>query len=127
MVFLLHIRSYKVSSLSVAAQVIGQGVVDVFKPYFKDMVVNFLPGGHAIFEDNQNGVVDALTRFAQSVTVHVGSFRLFHCDMICLIFWVLETSQALNFNPDVTAAVHCSTSTPHREPCLTFELILIPL
>lgn len=56
------------------AQVIGKGVVSVFKPHFKNLVVDYLPGGHAIFEDNQDGVICALDKFVDSVVcIHCSS------------------------------------------------------
>ncbi|KAG9224569.1 hypothetical protein CCMSSC00406_0002280 [Pleurotus cornucopiae] len=49
--------------------VVADGVVSIFAPHFKDkLYVSKVAGGHALFDDNPEGMIDQLTWFVQKVT-----------------------------------------------------------
>ncbi|KAF4596231.1 hypothetical protein EYR38_007608 [Pleurotus pulmonarius] len=52
------------------SMVVADGVVSTFAPHFKDkLFVSKVAGGHALFDDNPEGMIDQLTWFVQKVTV----------------------------------------------------------
>ncbi|KAF4571587.1 hypothetical protein EYR36_008927 [Pleurotus pulmonarius] len=51
------------------SMVVADGVVSTFAPHFKDkLFVSKVAGGHALFDDNPEGMIDQLTWFVQKVT-----------------------------------------------------------
>lgn len=49
--------------------VLGEAVVKVVQQHFKDLTLSFIDGGHALFDDNEKGLVEELTKFVLRVTV----------------------------------------------------------
>ncbi|KAJ8693053.1 hypothetical protein PTI98_010301 [Pleurotus ostreatus] len=50
-------------------KVVADGVVSVFAPHFGDkLFVSKVPGGHALFDDNPEGLIDQLMWFVQKIT-----------------------------------------------------------
>ena len=53
-------------------KVVADGVVSVFAPHFGDkLFVSKVPGGHALFDDNPEGMIDQLMWFLQKITVSI--------------------------------------------------------
>ncbi|KAF9463861.1 alpha beta-hydrolase [Collybia nuda] len=48
--------------------VLGEGVLKLVQPHFKDLTLSFIDGGHALFDDNEKGLVEELSKFVLRVT-----------------------------------------------------------
>jgi hypothetical protein len=50
--------------------------VKLVQPRFKNLTLSFINGGHAVFGENESGMVEELTKFVLRVTV----CSIFLCD-----------------------------------------------
>jgi hypothetical protein len=61
----------------------GEAVVKLVQPHFKNLTLSFMDGGHAVFHDNEKGMVEELTKFVLRVTVR-SIFLVVARVLICL-------------------------------------------
>ncbi|KAL0959907.1 hypothetical protein HGRIS_011572 [Hohenbuehelia grisea] len=47
----------------------GEAVVNIVKPHFKNLQTVFIRGGHSLFDDNEDGMAEEVTKFVLSVQV----------------------------------------------------------